>query len=39
MHICVPEIFRAPDPDHAYKIIKAAMEIQDFVEKYNVSQA
>lgn len=28
----------APDPDHEYKIIKAAMEIQDFVEKYNVRQ-
>jgi class 3 adenylate cyclase len=28
----------SPDPDHAYKMIKAAMEIQDFVEKHNISQ-
>jgi adenylate cyclase len=26
----------SPDADHAYKIIKAAIEIQDFMEKYNV---
>jgi adenylate cyclase len=26
----------SPDPDHAYKIIKAALDIQDFVERYNV---
>ena len=25
----------SPDPDHAYKIIKAAMEIQDFMENKN----
>ncbi|MEP7110457.1 MAG: adenylate/guanylate cyclase domain-containing protein [Ferruginibacter sp.] len=28
----------SPDPDHAYKIIKAAMEIQSFVEKHNISR-
>ena len=27
----------SPDPDHAYKIIKAALDIQDFVERYNVT--
>jgi class 3 adenylate cyclase len=26
----------SPDPNHAYKIIKAALDIQDFVERYNV---
>ena len=26
----------SPDPDHAYKIIKAAIEIQEFMEQYNV---
>ena len=26
----------SPDTDHVYKIIKAGMEIQDFMEKYNV---
>ncbi len=26
----------SPDPDHAYKIVKAALEIQAFMEKYNV---
>jgi class 3 adenylate cyclase len=25
-----------PDPDHAYKIVKAALEIQGFMEKYNL---
>ena len=29
----------SPDPGHAYKIIKAAIEIQDFVERYNVRRA
>lgn len=28
----------SPDPDHSYKIIKAAMEIQGFVEKHNVNR-
>ena len=28
----------SPDPDHAYKIIKAAMEIQRFVEQHNISR-
>lgn len=28
----------SPDPDHAYKIIKAAMEIQNFVENHNTSR-
>ncbi|HMF73841.1 MAG TPA: adenylate/guanylate cyclase domain-containing protein, partial [Flavitalea sp.] len=28
----------SPDPDHAYKIIKAAMEIQRFVEQHNLSR-
>ena len=26
----------SPDPDHAYKIIKAALEIQDFMQQYNL---
>ncbi|MGI8582582.1 MAG: adenylate/guanylate cyclase domain-containing protein [Chitinophagaceae bacterium] len=26
----------SPDPDHAYKIVKAALEIQAFIEKYNL---
>jgi adenylate cyclase len=29
----------SPDPDHAYKIIKAAIEIQEFMEQYNVLRA
>ncbi len=29
----------SPDPDHAYKIIKAAIEIQEFMEQYNVVRA
>ena len=29
----------SPDPGHAYKIIKAALDIQDFVERYNVRRA
>ena len=29
----------SPNPDHAYKIIKAAIEIQEFMEKYNVLRA
>jgi adenylate cyclase len=28
----------SPDPDHAYKIIKAAIEIQHFVEQNNISR-
>jgi len=28
----------SPDPDHAYKIVKAAMEIQNFVEKNNTGR-
>ena len=26
----------SPDPDHAYKIVKAALEIQAFIERYNL---
>lgn len=29
----------SPDPDHVYKIIKAGMEIQGFMERYNLSRA
>lgn len=29
----------SPDPDHAWKIIKAAIEIQEFMEQYNVARA
>jgi class 3 adenylate cyclase/tetratricopeptide (TPR) repeat protein len=29
----------SPDPDHAYKIIKAGMEIQGFMEEYNVRRS
>jgi len=29
----------SPDPDHAYKIIKAAIEIQEFMEQYNIVRA
>jgi adenylate cyclase len=29
----------SPDPDHACKIIKAAIEIQEFMEQYNVLRA
>jgi class 3 adenylate cyclase len=29
----------SPDPGHAYKIVKAAIEIQDFVERYNIRRA
>jgi adenylate cyclase len=29
----------SPNPDHAYKIIKAAMEIRAFMEKHNVRRA
>ena len=28
----------SPDPDHAWKIIKAAMEIQEFMEQYNITR-
>jgi adenylate cyclase len=28
----------SPDPDHVYKMIKAAMEIQQFVEKHNANR-
>jgi adenylate cyclase len=28
----------SPDKDHVYNIIKAGMEIQDFMDKYNVSR-
>jgi class 3 adenylate cyclase len=29
----------SPDPDHAYKIIRAAMQIQQFVEQHNLNRA
>ena len=29
----------SPDPNHAYKIIKAALDIQEFVERYNVRRS
>lgn len=29
----------SPDPDHACKIIRAAMEIQEFMEQYNILRA
>jgi hypothetical protein len=29
----------SPDPDHVFKIIKAAMEIQDFMEKHSGRRA
>ncbi len=29
----------SPDPDHAHKIIKAAMEISGFITKYNINRA
>jgi class 3 adenylate cyclase len=28
----------SPDPDHAYKIVKAALEIQRFMDQYNVGR-
>jgi class 3 adenylate cyclase len=28
-----------PEPDHVYKIVKAALEIQTFIENYNLRQA
>ena len=29
----------SPDPNHVFKIIKAAMEMQDFMEKHSVRRA